>query len=305
MTQRRQPRGIPVGGEFAANDHDEAMSALQAERDAESVTGIREPRVISDVARERAIDNGKTAGGVAAGYYQSALRQPLTVGNWDYIESDLKMVAHHLSSESNTWQPVLAETNGDTIDAARSEYLKLTTGAKSPALAAVSRSARGIARGLVASVDAALDIPEELRRDTKESLRTLSAPDRAIADARMLLGMRRSVRAVPRALSFLAEKTTGKTGKAVRKALAAVTNSGETRRVLERSATRDDEKGRRAQRMLRMLDIADKPSSVLIDEIAAAKKGEVSESDIRDHLSHRSHLELSRFRYDLDGTARP
>lgn len=293
MSQTRQPKGVPIGGQFAHNAHDEAVGALSAEKDAQSVVGSRTPRALHPSSYARAAEDGTAAGRAAAGYYNAARRMELSPENWGNIEENLYLSAHNRSSSGNVWQPLHDELNGIFQDAESKAYRENVLSSSEPVAARFVRS----------STEAVLSLPEELQRDTKESIRTLNTEDRAIADARLILGLRRAFRAIPgaTAISDYVVKKTGRGGDLVRKLIGAANGRNRTISVLEETEKRGGERGERADRMLRMLRIADMPSSKIIDGIVKAKKdGKVAESNLRSFLSERSHLELSRFYYETE-----
>ena len=284
MRQKRQPRGVPVGGQYAENSHDEARSALvEANR-----TG----------ALASVVQDGVDAGRAAAGYYNEARSLPLS--QWEHVESNLALSAHHLSSSQNTWQPVIDDLSQAQAESALATFRQETTGYRDAARAGVVSFARSIRAGFSSVVSAVVETTREAQRENPESLRSLNAEDRAYADAQLLLGMRRSVRSVPSFLSAVVGRVTGNPGKIVGGMLSKANSRNNTLAVLERTAIRDDERGLRARRMLRLLEIADKPTDKIIEEIVERKKGSVAPSDLRAFLSERSHLELSRFRHSLD-----
>lgn len=59
MSQKRQPRGIPVGGEFAANEHDEAALSLAPETGAVAVPdALRDAEMFSGVFQDDSLPSG-------------------------------------------------------------------------------------------------------------------------------------------------------------------------------------------------------------------------------------------------------
>ena len=70
--------------------------------------------------------------------------------------------------------------------------------------------------------------------------------------------------------------------------------------VLQRMAVREGEDSEQARRLLGILKISDKSSEQLIDEIVEKKGEGMAENDLRMMLKNRTHLELVRFRAELD-----
>ena len=136
--EKRQPKGIPIGGEYAPNEHEEAHSPLMDERalrqkaDAAVAAASSGAEAIRPDTIASLESDGKTAATVANGYLSAADGASLTSGNWDEIAANLNAYGHNISSESSTWQPVSAKHRSVMQGARDAELRRHPLDARSP-----------------------------------------------------------------------------------------------------------------------------------------------------------------------------
>lgn len=281
-------RAGKLGKSVPSSHRDEAAIRRQSE---DGLANTPPPRPLSQKTIDSLESDGRSAARAAFGYLTAADKIDLTESNWESITALLKLYAHNESSEDNVWQPVNPADQHIFIVARDAEMLDLLT----------VRAGRRIKNRVNEIIHQGTEIGEGMRDLDRERYNNLTDEKRAIYDGLALLGLRRAYGMVPGWASDAVVKQTGVVGAPLRSVTGRINTRARSLTVLQRMAAGDKEYSEQARRLLEMLEISNKGFDQLVDEIVQKKKGkDVAENDIRTMLENRTHLELVRFRSELD-----